>query len=177
MFGTGPTSPDPAMSEAFVTAIASARDRLTITTPYFAPDQPLLQAICAAPQRGVATTLILPAHNDSWLVAATARSTYADLLHAGVEVYEYPLGLLHAKTMTIDDRLCLVGSANMDRRSLQLNDENNLLADSPALAARVGARQQEYLAASRRVTAEEVAAWPWPRRLGQNAVAMMSPIL
>ena len=177
MFGTGPTSPDPAMSEAFVTAIASARETLTITTPYFAPDSPLLQAICAAPQRGVATTLILPAHNDSKLVATTARSVYGDLLQAGVELYEYPLGLLHAKTMTIDDRLSLVGSANMDRRSLQLNYENNLLVNSPELTAAVRARQQEYLAASRRITPDEVAEWSWLRRLGQNAVAMLSPIL
>ena len=177
MFGTGPTSRAGAMSEAFTTTIGAARERLVITTPYFAPDEPLLQAIRAAPQRGVRTTLVLPARNDSWLVAATARSLYAELLEAGVELYEYPLGLLHTKTMTVDGHLSLVGSANMDRRSLELNYENNLLVDSPEVAAAVLARQQEYLDASRRVAAEEVESWSLGRRLWQNAVAMLSPIL
>lgn len=175
-FGTGPTKPG-AMSSAFVTTIATARTQLTITTPYFAPDEPLLQAICSASRRGVTTTLVLPTHNDSRLVAATARSYYDALLSAGVQLYEYPLGLLHSKTITIDDRLALVGSANMDRRSLELNDENNLLVDSPTLAAAVLERQRDYLAAARRITEADVAAWPFWRRLVDNTVAMLSPIL
>lgn len=177
MFGTGPTSRPGAMSEAFVTAIGAAREDLTITTPYFAPDDPLLQAVCSAPQRGVRTKLILPARNDSWLVAATARSNYEELLQSGVELYEYPLGLLHSKTMTIDGHLSLVGSANMDRRSLELNYENNLLVDSRELTESVRARQQEYLDASRQVTLDDIASWSPMRRLFHNAIGMLSPIL
>lgn len=94
-----------------------------------------------------------------------------------MQLYEYPLGLLHSKTITIDDRLALVGSANMDRRSLELNDENNLLVDSPTLAAAVLERQRDYLAAARRITEADVAAWPFWRRLVNNTVAMLSPIL
>ncbi len=177
MFGTGPTSRPGAMSEAFVTTIAAAREQLVITTPYFAPDDPLLQAICAAPQRGVRTMLVLPTRNDSGLVAATARSLYDELLTAGVELYEYPLGLLHSKTITVDGHLSLVGSANMDRRSLELNYENNLLIESPRFTAILRARQQQYLAASRQLQIGEVASWSLLRRLGQNTVAMLSPIL
>ena len=86
-----------------------------------------------APRRAAAwtTTLIVPARNDSPLVAAACRSAYPDLLACGVRLFEYPLGLLHTKSITLDARITLVGSANMDRRSLELNFENNLLVLDP----------------------------------------------
>lgn len=176
VFATGAMTPG-AMSAAFVTTIESAREHLTITTPYFAPDDALLQAICAAPRRGVKTVMIVPAHNDSALVAAAARSSYEYLLAAGVELYEYPLGLLHSKTMTVDGRLSLVGSANMDRRSLDLNNENNLLFLSAEVTATLMQRQDTYLAASARVMLDEVQAWSFFGRLANNTVAMLSPVL
>src|SRR6202034_4928735 len=95
MFGTGPTTPGNAMSDSFVSALYAAGHELIITTPYFVPEEALLRAVCAAPRRGVATTLILPARNDSPLVAAASRSTYPDLLASGVRLLEYPLGLPH----------------------------------------------------------------------------------
>lgn len=177
VFGTGPTQRPGAMSDEFVATVFASRRELTITTPYFVPDEPLLEAICAAPRRGVRTVLVIPAHNDSWFVANAARSTYSDLLEAGVELYEYPLGLLHSKTITVDGRIVLVGSANMDRRSLELNEENNLLAVDEGLAAAVRTRQQTYLNASNRVDPAAVAAWSFPRRLVQNGVSMIAPLL
>ena len=131
MFGTGPTTPGNTMSDSFVSALYAAEHELIITTPYFVPDEALLRALCAAPRRGVTTTLIVPARNDSPLVAAASRSAYPDLLACGVRLFEYPLGLLHTKSITLDARIALVGSANMDRRSLELNFENNLLVLDP----------------------------------------------
>jgi len=94
-----------------------------------------------------------------------------------VEVFEYPLGLLHAKSLTLDGAVALVGSANMDRRSLELNFENNLLiADAQAVKA-IRLRQQRYLDASAPLCLQQVQAWPFHSRLTQNAVAMMSPVL
>ncbi|WP_246093943.1 MULTISPECIES: cardiolipin synthase [Mesorhizobium] len=177
MYGTGPTTLGNAMSESFVGAIYSARKELIITTPYFVPDEAVLRALCAAPRRGVGTTIVFPERNDSWLVENTSRSCYADLLSNGVGVHEYPLGLLHTKSMTIDGKIALVGSANMDRRSMQLNFENNLLIADEDAAVAVRARQQGYLAVSRPVTLDTVKAWPFHRRLVQNAVGMMAPIL
>lgn len=177
MFGTGPTSDDDAMSDAFVTSIYAARAELLITTPYFVPDESLLRALAAAPRRGVRTRLILPARNNSWLVAASARSTYAALLESGVEILEYPLGLLHTKAITADGEFALVGSANMDRRSLQLNFENNLLIADPDVVAQIRRRQEGYAAASHPVSEETVLAWPWRRRFVQNAVDMVAPLL
>ncbi len=177
MFGTGPVDRTNAMSDMFVAAIYAAADDLLITTPYFVPDEAMLRALCAAPRRGVRTTLIVPARNNSRLVAAACRSCYADLLDAGVAIHEYPLGLLHTKSITIDGRLALVGSANMDRRSLQLNFENNLLVADRATTAAVRRRQLGYLSVSPAVTRDAVRAWRWRARLVQNAIGMMAPVL
>lgn len=177
MFGTGPTTPGNTMSDSFVSALYGAEHELIITTPYFVPDEALLRALCAAPRRGVATTLIVPARNDSPLVAAASRSTYPDLLACGVRLFEYPLGLLHTKSITIDARIALVGSANMDRRSLELNFENNLLVLDPGLAATVRQRQLGYLSQSTAVKAESVQGWPFRTRLIGNAIGMAAPLL
>jgi cardiolipin synthase len=177
MYGTGPTTLGNAMSDSFVGAIYSARRELVITTPYFVPDEAVLRALCAAPRRGIETTIVFPERNDSWLVENASRSCYADLLFNGVRIYEYPLGLLHTKSLTIDARIAMVGSANMDRRSMQLNFENNLLVADESVAAAVRARQQGYLAVSRPVAIETVKGWNFPRRLLQNAISMMAPVL
>jgi cardiolipin synthase len=174
---SGPTIRHSAMPEMFQSLIYAARRELVITTPYYVPDESLQAALCAAANRGVATSIVFPARNDNWAVAATSRSHYADLLAAGVAIHEFEGGLLHAKTITLDGEVALVGSANMDRRSFDLNYENNiLLVDGPATAA-LRARQAAFIARSRPVRAEEVAAWPWQRRLWNNAVALMGPVL
>ncbi|MGE0801640.1 MAG: cardiolipin synthase [Lautropia sp.] len=177
VFGTGPTTRDNAMSDIFVGAMFTARSELLITTPYFVPDEAILRALCAAPRRGVKTTLILPARNNSWLVGSACRSCYLDLLRSGVAVHEYTPGLLHTKSMTIDARYALVGSANMDRRSLQLNFENNLLIADLAATRAVRQRQLGYLSVSKTVVLEDVLGWPFHERLLQNAIGMMAPVL
>ncbi len=176
-FETGPITRHNAMADMFVACIYAARRELVISTPYFVPDESILRALCAAPRRGVDTHVIFPAHNDSWLVGQTSRSAYADLLQCGVHIHEYPLGLLHAKSLTLDGQAALVGSANMDRRSLELNFENNLLIADAQVTAAVRQRQQGYMEVSLPVTLEQVRAWPFSARLVQNAVAMMSPVL
>jgi cardiolipin synthase A/B len=177
MFGTGPTTPGNQMSDSFVSALYAAEHELIITTPYFVPDQALLRALCAAPRRGVETTLVVPARNDSPLVAAACRSAYPDLLRCGVRLFEYPLGLLHTKSITVDARITLVGSANMDRRSLELNFENNLLVLDPGVTATIRDRQLGYISQSTIVKAETVEDWPFHVRLVDNVIGMASPVL
>ncbi len=177
VIGTGPTVRWCAMPEVFESLIYSARRELTITTPYYVPDESIQAALCASARRGVATTIIFPTRNDSRIVAAASRSYYAELLAAGVRIFEYPKGLLHAKSLTMDGAISLIGSANMDRRSFELNYENNILLHDQALTARLRARQQQYLAASVPVTTEQVGAWSWRRRLWNNTVAMLGPVL
>jgi cardiolipin synthase A/B len=177
MFGTGPTTPGNLMSDSFVSVLYAAEHELIITTPYFVPDQALLRALCAAPRRGVETTLVVPARNDSPLVAAACRSVYSDLLTSGVRLFEYPLGLLHTKSITVDARFALVGSANMDRRSLELNFENNLLVLDPGVTKTIRDRQLGYLSQSTIVKPETVEDWPFRARVVNNVIAMASPVL
>jgi cardiolipin synthase len=175
--GTGPTVRASAMPEMFEGVMFAARNELVVSTPYFVPNDSLLNALCTTAWRGVDTTIIFPARNDSWIVRAASRSYYADLLRAGVKVYEYEGGLLHTKSLTIDGELTLIGSANMDRRSFDLNYENNILFYDPVLTGDVRRRQQEYLARSHRISKESVAAWPMRKRLWNNTIAMMGPLL
>lgn len=174
---SGPTVRFSAMPEMFQSLMYAAREELVATTPYYVPDDAMQAALCACAWRGVATTLILPARNDSRAVAAASRSYYAALLAAGVRLFEYQDGLLHAKSVTVDGTVTLIGSANMDRRSFELNYENTLLISDPAATAAMRQRQEDYLARSREVTLAEVEAWPLPRRLWNNAVAMLAPVL
>lgn len=175
--GTGPATRALAMPEVFEMLIYSARSELLVTTPYYVPNEALQTALCNAARRGVAVTLVFPARNDSWIVAAASRSYYADLLEAGARIFEYEGGLLHAKSLTLDGKVTLIGSANLDRRSFDLNFENNVLVWDQALTEAVRARQETYIARSRAVGAAEVEAWPWYRRLWNNAIAMLGPVI
>ena len=177
VIGTGPTLPYAAMTACFAELVHSARRELVVTTPYFVPDEQLLYALLSAARRGVAVRLLLPERNDSRIVAAASRSLYRDLLASGVELYEYRLGLLHAKTMVADATTALIGSANLDRRSFELNFENNILLHDPAFAAEIRARQDEWLADCRRVTLEDVDRFGLLARLWQNFLAMFGPLL
>jgi cardiolipin synthase len=177
VIATGPTIHASAMPEVFVTLMHAAREKLVITTPYYVPDDAIQGALCAAANRGVDTTIIFPERNDSFVVAAASRSYYRDLLEAGVQIHEYVGGLLHTKSMTIDDDVTLIGSANMDRRSFDLNYENNVLFCDEALTGQMRARQETYLARSNVVTLEDVEAWSIGRQLWNNTIAMLGPVL
>jgi cardiolipin synthase A/B len=177
VLGTGPTAEFDAMPACFSEIIHAARKELVVTTPYFVPDEQLLFALTSAARRGVRTIMVFPKRNDSLVVAGASRSYYKDLIDAGIEVHEFRPGLLHAKTMIVDGRIGLIGSANLDRRSFELNFENNILFEDKAFAAAVRERQAEYLAQSDRVTRADIDRYGIARRLAQNLLATLSPIL
>ena len=177
VLGTGPTIRFSAMPEVFESLLFAARREVIVTTPYYVPNDSLQNALCTAAYRGIDTTLIFPARNDSWIVGAASRSYYADLLAAGVKIYEYDGGLLHTKSLTMDGEVTLIGSANMDRRSFELNYENNILFVERALTGVMRERQRQYLARSHRITREAVDSWPLSRRLWNNLIATLGPLL
>lgn len=177
VIGTGPTERNSAMSEMFESLFFAARHELIVTTPYYVPDSSIQNALCAAAWRGVKTKIIVPARNDSFIVAAVSRSYYQELLDAGVEIYEYQHGVLHTKSLTLDGEITLIGSANMDRRSFELNYENNILFYDQELTGCVRQRQQQYLDNSKQVTKEMVEAWSFSIQLWNNTLATLGPIL
>lgn len=173
--GPGPT-PE-AIHQALLTTVYSAREELFMTTPYFVPDESTLSALLSAAARGVAVTMVMPSVSDSLLVAAASRSTYIDLLQAGVRIFHYEKGLLHAKTVTVDRRVGLIGSANLDARSFFLNFEATLFVYDADFVASLRAMQVEYLH-----EALEVELDLWRKRgrlvtLRDNLAQLLGPLL
>ncbi len=177
IFGDGPTERRIATPQLFATVFAQAQEELVISTPYFVPDYLVLGALCAAAYRGVSVTVILPQRNDSFVVAATSHSYYRQLLEAGIRIYEYQGGLLHAKTLTIDGKFALIGSTNLDLRSFDLNYENNVLIYDESVTADIRERQQDYINSSVAVDLASVNNWSYGRRLWNNVIATIGPVL
>jgi len=177
VIATGPTIRNSAMPDTFEALMHAARRRLLISTPYYVPNESMQAALCAAAHSGIETTIIFPARNDSWQVAAASRSYYRDLVRAGVRIFEYQGGLLHTKAMLVDDRIALIGSANMDRRSFDLNYENNILFCDARLTTVMRDRLLEYLGSSAPVLLDDIESWSVPRRFWNNLMGMLGPVL
>lgn len=145
--------------ELIVAMLYGARERVVITTPYFVPDEPVLQAIRSATRRGVAVHLVVSMHANQLVTQLAQRAYYDDLLEAGVVIHLYEPRFLHAKHLTIDATIALIGSTNMDIRSFALNEEINLLVYDPEVVAGLRAVQEKYFACSERLSHET-----WRRR-------------
>ncbi|MCP2040107.1 cardiolipin synthase [Neisseria sp. HSC-16F19] len=174
---SAPEQSEQVIHDTILCALHAAKTRITITTPYFVPDEPLLIALTTAARRGVEVTLIMPAKVDSLLVRYASRAYYPILLEAGVRLALFEGGLLHAKTITIDGDYTLFGTVNMDMRSFFLNMEISLAIYDAGITAEVEALQRQYRAQSHSVN---VHAWqqrsPW-WGLIENTVRLMSPLL
>jgi cardiolipin synthase len=145
--------------ELMVALLYSARERVVITTPYFVPDEPFLQAVRSAVLRGVEVNLCLSEHANQLVTQFAQRSYYDELLAASVRIHLYQPHFLHAKHLSIDGDICLIGSTNIDIRSFALNSEVNILIYDKEVAARLRAVQETYFAHSRLVDAAE-----WKKR-------------
>src|SRR4029079_17151548 len=112
----------------FTSMIYAAQHRLSLTSPYFVPDDSLLYAVTTAAQRGVDVELFVGATADQFMVAHAQRSYYESLLTAGVRIWLYPEPfVLHAKHFSVDDRVAVIGSSNNDRRLFRLNSKGGVL--------------------------------------------------
>jgi cardiolipin synthase len=177
VMGSGPELQPNAVTDLFQAVIATARHRVDITTPYYVPDTALHQSILAAARRGAKVRMLLPERNDSRIVAHASRSFYRSLLSAGVEIWEYRGGFLHAKTLMADGALIVFGSANMDRRSFELNYENGLLVSDAAFARALARRWDDWMGSCRRVTSDEVRQWGRLTRIRNNIYVLFAPLI
>ena len=151
---SGPIRVTSSLQDVVVEAMYIAHDHVILTTPYFVPDEPLMLAFRLAVMRGVKVELIVPRRADHPLVHAAGRAYFGELLEMGVHIYLHTEGLLHAKTMTVDDTLAMIGSANFDIRSFEVNFELNLLMYGPDSAGRLRYQQVEYRQQSQRLSGE-----------------------
>ena len=124
---TGPDRKEDALAFIFVEALHTARERVTITTPYFIPTPAVVLALEGAARRGVRVDLLVPRRTDHPVVTWAGRSYFDEFVESGVRIFEYAEAFLHSKVVTVDGRLALLGSANMDTRSFRINFELSLL--------------------------------------------------
>jgi len=163
--------------ELFVAMLYAARQRVVFTTPYFVPDEPFLAALRSAARRGVEVRLIVSLHANQAFTQLAQRSYYDDLLSAGVHVHLYRPCFLHAKHLSVDDSIALLGSTNIDIRSFALNAEVSFIVYDPEVVAQLRAVQERYLADSELL---DLATWrqrPVPQRVAQNLARLADSLL
>ena len=175
---SGPGYPTEPNLRMFLSLIQNATRRISITSPYFIPDEALLSAMTTAAYRGVEVELFVGLESDHLIVNHAQRSYYSALLTAGVRIYRYPAPtVLHAKYMTVDDEVAVIGSSNMDFRSFALNYEVMLLAFGGDLDDLLRDNDAFYRSVSSELTAQEWAREPWWRRYIDNVFRLMSAVL
>jgi cardiolipin synthase len=174
---SGPDFPTQNNQRFIVALIHGARKQIKITTPYFIPDEPMLQALETAVLRGVDVHIVLSEVGDQLLVSLAQRSYYEELLEAGVKVYLYRKNFLHAKFLTIDDSISLVGTSNMDIRSFVLNAELLLVMHDPGMTCRLQAEQQRYITHCRSLDLQQWSRRAWRIKLAEHLARLLSPLL
>ena len=161
----------------FTTLIYSAKRRISITSPYFVPDESMLYAITTAAQRGVEVELFVSEAGDQFMVWHAQRSYYQALLEAGVRIHLYPAPfVLHSKHFSIDDDVAVLGSSNMDLRSFALNYEVSLMLLGTEIVADMRAVEDTYRALSRELTTEEWEARSHASRYVDNVMRLTSAL-
>lgn len=174
---TGPNHESISLLRVILASINAAQKRIVITSPYLVPDEPTIQALSMAVDRGVRVDVVVPLKSDHPLVSAAGRAHFIRLLEAGVHIYQHSAGMLHAKTITVDDTFALLGSSNLDIRSFHLNFELNVLLYGARITQELQAAQEEYMRQSEAVNPRR-----WRHRSGsvqflENAAALLSPLL
>lgn len=173
----GPEREGRGLADAFFAAIVAAERSLTIVTPYFVPDEPIVQAIRYAAVRGVDVRLVVPRHNNHWYTGFAARSLYGPLLEAGVRIFERHPPFMHAKALIVDGEYAMMGSANLDYRSLHLNFETNLEVVGEAFLETLRRQVEGEIERSLEITLDDHRGRPLPVRLVENACYLFQPML
>ena len=173
----GPTPGGNAVADVIFAAIASAERSLYIVTPYFIPDEPIVHAIRYAAFRGVDVQLVVPKVGNHRYAEFAARALYAPLLRTGVRIFERRPPFIHAKALVVDRIYALLGSANLDYRSLHLNFETNLEVAEEAFVAAVTRQIEEEIAQSDEVSYDRHQARSLGRRLVENFCYLFQPML
>ena len=165
------------VSKTIVSLLHAAESRAWIATGYFVPDDVLLAALELAAHRGVDVRLLVAEKNENPLLVIAGRSYYDELLAAGVRIFEYSQGINHAKIALVDQHWGMVGSANLDYRSMRLNFELNLLFHSPAHCAELARILEHDFALCQEIDAAVFRRRPFRRKFAEALLRPLSPML
>ncbi|SHI18996.1 cardiolipin synthase [Ferrimonas marina] len=174
---SGPALPETVIQKTLLLGIFHARRSVTLCTPYFVPSEHLMEALVTAAQSGIRVDLILPDKNDSTMVEWASRSYFEELLRAGVRIYRFQGGLLHTKAVLIDDDHCLIGTVNLDMRSLQLNSEVTLAVDDPDFCSELTELMASYRNHSYQLDHHLWQQRPLNKKLTEQFFYMFAPLL
>ncbi len=174
---SGPTYETENNERAFVQMLYGARRRIVVTTPYFVPDRPFVDAMQAGAARGLEVHLITPFQADQWLVRLAQESYYGELLAANVKIHLYRPRFLHAKHISVDDDLCAIGSSNLDMRSFTLNEEGMVFFYDRGIVADLARVQERYIRDSTLLDPETWKRRPAVRRTAQQLARLVDSVL
>jgi len=173
----GPDSVMPTILYSMLQAINLSKEEILITTPYFIPGDSMMDAICVAAMSGIKVKLLVPGISDSKIVNAASKSYYKKLLEAGVDIYLYQKGFVHAKTMVCDGKLSIVGTANMDYRSFELNFEVNALVYDGNIGKQMRELFMEDIQHAEKIDKEQWYSRAWYVQLPEKLARLFSPVL
>ena len=174
---SGPGFASEGIHDLLLTTIYTARKELILTTPYFVPDAAILSALKSAAHRGVDVTIIVPEKIDSKLVKFASRARYSELSRSGIKIKVFEEGLLHAKTITIDNEFSLIGSVNLDMRSLWLNFELTLFVYDKNFTTTLRNLQHHYMQRASDLDTEQFSRRPFLTRFKENCALIVGPLL
>ncbi len=177
IIASGPADEMETASLMYTQAIHSATQRIWIASPYFVPDDAIVQALQLAGLRGIDVRILIPQKADSWLVTMSAYSFFNEVSAAGVSFYRYQDGFLHGKVMLIDDNVAMVGTANFDNRSFRLNFEITTVVFDADFAGNVERMFQNDLSASRLMEPDEYDNKPYWFKLAVRTARLTAPVL
>lgn len=174
---SGPDSDWPNIMEAFFTAINAAEKYIYITTPYFIPNEEIITALKTASRSGVEVKLLIPRDGDSFVTQSATDSYIEDLLESGIQVNHYCKGMIHAKTMVIDDELSMIGTSNMDYRSFEINFEITAMIYSKEIAKEMLAVFKTDIAECEPVNLEDWRKRPAYKKWVESFCRLCAPLL
>lgn len=174
---SGPNDSSQIFRDVAIAAIHEAQRRVVLTTPYFLPDESLMHALKLAVLRGVRVDLVVPKKCDQRIVGAAMEAQFGPLLEAGVIVHHHFDGLLHAKTLSVDEAFGLVGSGNLDSRSFSLNFELSVLLYGEPITRRLLAEQERYIENAAPLRGPDWTGRTGIRTLIRNLASLFSPLL
>ena len=174
---SGPDSSSPTILYSLLYAIHGAEKEVLITTPYFIPEESIMDAIMVAALGGVTIRMLVPFESDSKIVQFAACSYFEQLLDAGVQLYFYKKGFVHAKTIVVDKKVAIIGTANMDIRSFDLNFEVNAIIYDKEIANNLATIFENDLKDAELVNKIQWSQRSFSRKFLEKTARLVSPLL